>query len=246
MYQFTEAEFAALEAAGNGTLVSGTAEYQATIEAIAATSRRIFLSVVVVTIGVFVTQDSELHAEQQPRERQFDYEIDEISVQSERPFLLLGSLMQKGHPRWDEFRQPIEKFPSAIDCLSSPQVEAMDWNLLDVNWNLMKSNRDVEVCLFRIFDTINDPMQSALWLQMQGYRVLEPQKKQGGGLFGVPAELVPVLSVEAYINTKLFEERVKFTKFDLPWVTKARGYQVQISFSISGRVVDSFSSRQGR
>jgi hypothetical protein len=39
MYHFTEAEFAALEAAKSGTLVSGTAEYQAAIDAIAANLR---------------------------------------------------------------------------------------------------------------------------------------------------------------------------------------------------------------
>lgn len=195
---------------------------------------------------VLLAQSLELGAEDRPSDDSFLFELEDLSSQEKRPFLLLGRPMQPNQPRWDEFREPVEKFASAQDCLNAPQVIGSRWNTLDVNWRVLTSHRDIEVCLFRIFDTIDDPLLVISWLERQGYDALDPRPTSGNGFSDVPPDLIQVMYVEAYVDTDLFEERVTFTRFVLPWTIKAKGYAIQIRFSNTNRLVSVFSKPQGR
>jgi hypothetical protein len=205
-----------------------------------------YCALLLLAAGLFIAQGFELEAQEIRSKDGFLFELEELSSQETRPFLLLGARMQPSQSRWDEFADSLEKFSNAQNCLNPPEISGTKWNTLDVNWKVLRSNRDIEVCLFRIFDTLNDPLLAVSWLKRQEYKVLDPWHPAGGGLRGVPPELVPELTVEAYIVTDIFEERVTLTRFDLPWTTKAKGYRIQIQFSNNDRLVTMFSSRQGR
>lgn len=201
-------------------------------------------TIALLIVTLFIAPGLRLDAQEAATKNGFIFELESFSRQPEKPFLFLGIRMDPDHPRWGEFSESIDKFPSAQNCLNPPHDSGSNWNVLDINWKSLKSNRDIEVCLFRIFDTLNDPLLVFSWLEHQGYRLSNSWTSEGG-LLGVPPQLVPSLYREAYIDRDAFERKVDLNHFDSPLKVRAKDYRIQISFSKTNRLVFVFSGQQG-
>ena len=173
-----------------------------------------------------------------------------LSSQHNHPFLFLGKPMDPSQPRWDEYAEAIQRFQSAEACLIAPP-EGSEWNLAAVDWTAMHSHKDIEVCFFRIFDTLNDPERVRRWLEHQGYWTTEMQPPYESNP-SVRFPLEPIYRFAGLIATNELEARMSFDNggvlgFLLGLVLPApKGYTVNLSFSADLQIVSVFSGSQGR
>ncbi|MDP1549048.1 MAG: hypothetical protein Q8L97_02645 [Nitrosomonas sp.] len=85
-------------------------------------------------------------------------------------FLLLHKTLDELSKTWPEskirpYRSALKKFPDANACLIIPN------NADSINWSLINSTEELEVCLFHIHSYIGDVKQSEEWFKRQGFSV---------------------------------------------------------------------------
>lgn len=95
-----------------------------------------------------------------------------LSSQAQEPFLFLGKAMDKTHARWKQYRKAIRRYPSVRECLEPserrkeiPDIVKIDWKKLD--------QEEVDVCVFRIARSLEDPELISDWLRLHGFHVGE-------------------------------------------------------------------------
>ncbi len=93
-----------------------------------------------------------------------------LSDQGVSPYLSMGRLVDEQHPRWEEYREPITQFPSVRACLAPSEQETDTPNVMNVDWDIIHGPYAVQVCLFRIFDTLGSPELVAEWMEQNGFR----------------------------------------------------------------------------
>jgi hypothetical protein len=99
-----------------------------------------------------------------PRER--------LSTQATQPFLFLGEVMEPSHPQWSRYADVLEDFPDVSSCLVEEErdkpvqdVRKLDWARIDME--------KLNVCVFRIAVTIDDPNLTRAWMIEQKYNIID-------------------------------------------------------------------------
>lgn len=170
-----------------------------------------------------------------------------LSNQTETPFLFIGKPVSPEHPRWEHYSEVIEEFDTANDCLAPSTTIAEEVDVLAINWSALRSHRAVEVCLFRIFSSIGDIHKIREWLTLQQYRLLENRfSKTETRYLETSITSKTFVTIEGYLNSDVFEDRVKIFRYGLGWLHPAKGYMIQVVLSEAGEVVSIFSGMQGR
>jgi hypothetical protein len=175
---------------------------------------------------------------------------EKLRNQKEWPYMFGGKVIDADHPRWNEYAEPIQNFPDVVDCLEEGSSGPRTTDLYRIDWSKLTSHRDVEVCLFRIFDTLSDPVLVRAWLRSMGYRTL-PIVKQG--ISGVGSQIRDQASqFESHISRDVFRNRVSFSKksrwlhFWVPKRSTLMNYIINIGFTKDGEIYTVLSSSQGR
>jgi hypothetical protein len=95
---------------------------------------------------------------------------DRLATQDSHPFLLLGRVMDETHPRWSEFRSAIRSYPDVDPCLEEEQRGTAEPDLLAFDWNSIRREAAMEVCLFRVFQSLREPELIEAWVLRKGFR----------------------------------------------------------------------------
>ena len=181
---------------------------------------------------------------------EFMFSAKQLNNQESRPFLVMGRPMDSNNPRWNEYRDSIQEFKNAKACLVSPPIDVNEWNVIDVKWASLKNHRDIEVCFFRIFDTLNDPHLIREWLLFQDYGIFEIQSIYEKNPV-VQHALEPRYYFEGLISKVSMESRVSFeargavSKLINSVLPQPDGYVISVSFSKNMHVVSIFSGSKG-
>ena len=94
-----------------------------------------------------------------------------IDTVQEYKFLLFGKTIEELSLSWPEskirpYRRAIEKFPDLDSCL----IAAEDADT--INWSIIKTTTELEVCLSRIHTYLGDVHKSEEWFLQQGFKVI--------------------------------------------------------------------------
>lgn len=104
-----------------------------------------------------------------------------LSDQAVSPYLSIGRLVDEQHPRWEEYRGPIAQFRSVRACLAPSEQETDTPNVMNVDWDIIRGPYSVQVCLFRIFDSLGSPELAAQWMKKNGVRDVKNLDRSGMG-----------------------------------------------------------------
>ncbi len=92
------------------------------------------------------------------------------SSEAEEPFLYLGTSPYV-NVYLAHLIKHVERFPTALSCLT-PEARTSDTpDLADFSWRSMKYREDVQVCLFRIASSYSTMDQMEEWMRSQGMRI---------------------------------------------------------------------------
>lgn len=112
----------------------------------------------------------------------------------------------------------------------------------------MIDHSDIDICLFRIADSLGSPEKMRVWLYDQGYtgsnfsstRTDANQKTVGN---------YASTRLEGYLPASVFDQRVGFNHSIFDWILgvppRNRDHFVNIGYSKLGKVVFVFSGRRG-
>jgi len=86
-------------------------------------------------------------------------------------FLLLHKTLDELSETWPEskirpYRKAVKKFPNVDACLITPK------DADSINWSIIKSTTELEVCLSRIHTYLGDVNKSEEWFERQGFKVI--------------------------------------------------------------------------
>lgn len=137
--------------------------------------KRILLSVVVVVAGLAgLNRYAQTQADVPEIEGPpivYDHLVyDHLANQETDPFMFSGNLMNGEHARWPQYRRAIGQFQDVRDCLVDEERGKDNPNLLLIDWQHLKKRRNIEVCLFRIFRSLNSISLIRKWLEFHEFQ----------------------------------------------------------------------------
>ena len=97
-------------------------------------------------------------------------EYDHLANQETDPFLFSGKLMDENHPQWSRYRKALHEYSDVRDCLIETEKFKDNPNLLRINWQELNKRPDIEVCLFRIFRSLNSISRIRKWLEFHEFQ----------------------------------------------------------------------------
>lgn len=95
-------------------------------------------------------------------------EYDHLADQKSDPFLFNGKEMDREHPQWQKYRRNLRRYSDVRDCLISSEAKRETPNLVLIDWNKMRSQEIIEVCMHRIFSSLGSPDAAKQWFEIQG------------------------------------------------------------------------------
>lgn len=115
-------------------------------------------------------------ADEKLLEGKFIFHDEDLSHPKTRPFRSVGKFMSKESRRWNRYRREIDKYPNAVPCLISGINENSQVDLRDFDWSRNANVEGLNVCVFRILDTLPDVALIEEWIASQGFSVI-PYKR---------------------------------------------------------------------
>lgn len=97
-----------------------------------------------------------------------------LSTEETNPFRIAFRVVDHDHPRWSQFRSAINGYETARDCLVLEEMQSENPDLLAIDWRRIGAGAGAEVCLFRIFSTLNSQEAVTNWLHFHEFDVGEP------------------------------------------------------------------------
>lgn len=98
-------------------------------------------------------------------------QIEVLSTQETRPFLSTGEEILPTSPRWKEYEESLVQFPDALSCLKESEREKKFVDLLQIDWNAPKNLQGLNVCIFRIFTSLDSVDEMYVWLSFHEFNV---------------------------------------------------------------------------
>ncbi|MBQ0751233.1 MAG: hypothetical protein KBT70_13655 [Roseovarius sp.] len=90
---------------------------------------------------------------------------DHLATEKSDPYKVYGNPPIKHADRWAAAR-----FDDVRDCLLPAEKRNDAPDLTQIDWRKMRSKAVIEVCLFRIFSSLGNPMAAKRWFEVQGLR----------------------------------------------------------------------------
>lgn len=163
-----------------------------------------------------------------------------------------AGIVNNRHPLWADYEAALTRFPSTQSCLLLTARKQNRWNLAEFDWSSMSNHHDIEVCLFRIADTLGEPEKMEEWFAVQGYETVAPLKLITDGRDRLETDgwvgLYPCL------DSKVFEKRISFNANPLREIIgrllplgapRQRDHCMILEYSKSGKITAIQSLRRG-
>ena len=157
---------------------------------------------------------------------------DRLATQDSHPFLLLGRVIDETHPRWSEFRRAIRDYPDVDPCLEEEQRGTAEPDLLAFDWNGIRRGAAMEVCLFRVFQTLREPDLIEAWLLRQGFRTwgfTDPQSRATYWALSLGASWTPEQYGSKVMAGRLLRPLLEFLSI-------ARSYGMAVYIGDNGQI----------
>lgn len=97
-------------------------------------------------------------------------EYDHLADQTSDPFLFLGKVVDRDHPKWRKYRKSLRRCPDVRDCLLEEEKTAETPNLLMIDWERICSGESASVCVFRIAASLGTVERIQAWLAYQKFK----------------------------------------------------------------------------
>ncbi len=159
-----------------------------------------------------------------------------LSNQTNAPFRFLGKIVDKAHPRHQDYRGSIKKFPDATPCLDESEQQAERPNLLKLDWSGVGRRTNLEVCLFRILRSLDDVDAIREWLAFHDFEVRGPVKRHSDN-YSPRFEDEAIFLIDAGWSTAESMKRRPSLLWRIFGTTFVRGTSLWIGISESGDVV---------
>ena len=165
-----------------------------------------------------------------------------LSKQETEPFLFFGRVVDEKHPKANDYRKAIRRFPDVRSCLTTDEREKPRPDLRQIDWAAIDDIREIEVCIFRIASSIEDIETIKLWLQYHGFTV--GRMWQHFGKDYVPSyKTAPISQLPSRLSIEEFRKIVPRTWFTrLFGLELGRSYALYMEFSQNGQLVSVTSS----
>ena len=95
-----------------------------------------------------------------------------LSTQAETPFRFSGHLVDEDFAQWRRYRRALRRHPDTPSCLRKVARDEPAPDLLAAfDWQGLRTESDLEVCLFRVFASLGSIGRARDWMAAAG---LEP------------------------------------------------------------------------
>ena len=104
----------------------------------------------------------------------------DLATERSDPFTWFGKPFDDEHPRYGDYKFVIPRFDSPVDCLRRGARNSNGYDILQFDWNKIGTRRIAEVCLFRIFRSLENTDDVLFWLHHHQFKTVGPSKKSPG------------------------------------------------------------------
>ena len=163
-----------------------------------------------------------------------------LSTQDERPFLFGGKVVDGSHGSFSQYEGAISKFPSVTSCIN--HNSGRGFNLQNINFGKINSIQEIDVCVFRVTDSIEKTSEILAWLQRIGFETRDFVRFRSEN-FSPRSELDRIYIASAILELEKLHVIVEEKEFgffrSLISMIYPKGvfYTLSISLAESGRVV---------
>lgn len=107
---------------------------------------------------------------------------DHLSSEETEPFIIRAGGIRPadygGNSKMDKkYTSTVRKFDDVRDCLVSAEAKKTIPDLRFINWGKMRSEANIEVCMYRIFASLGSPEKAKLWFEAQGLKNVRINKR---------------------------------------------------------------------
>ncbi|WP_208350541.1 hypothetical protein [Pseudaestuariivita rosea] len=162
--------------------------------------------------------------------------VERLTTQETRPFMFLGNLVDRNHPRWHEFDHYIALYPDARSCLIKDEQDKMEPNLLNIDWLKLRPAAAKRVCFFRIFTSLQTHEQIKSWLSHHGFSAYGPRRVKSLN-YEPRHEDDPIAYIAGTMSAEGINELTKPLLWRLTGMTIAYGFSISVSLNDKGEVV---------
>jgi hypothetical protein len=157
-----------------------------------------------------------------------EIQYEKLSTQAEDPFLFLGKLVEPGHPRFEAFKEALQRFPNVRTCLLDSEVNSEEPNLLKFDWRRPEGGPELEVCLFRVMSSLGGPGPIYEWLQYHEFKGAPRLSRPRGGNAKPRYENDYVYSLQGTWPV----ERYRKIRNPQSWLARIAGFEIIYSFTL--------------
>lgn len=159
-----------------------------------------------------------------------------LSNQDIDPFLFLGKVVDRAHPRWRDYRKALRRYPDVRDCLVKSERDADTPNLFLLNWDSVAWSSELDVCVFRIMRSLPSLSHMYAWLEYHGFKVIERRNIYGDG-YTPKYELQQTALFEGGWSREQLKEKQSLWLENLLGTEISRGFSVNVALSNTDVVV---------
>ncbi len=146
-------------------------------------------------------------------------EYNHLANQETDPFLFLGKVVDKLHPRWMRYWLALWQYPNVKSCLEKSEREKKEPNLLKLDWDRVGTGSGAEVCVFRLASSLGSADRTLTWLQYQKFR-FRGLNRRGSQNFQPRFDTEPIYQVTARWSIEQYRE------VNPSWLSSLTGYEL--------------------
>lgn len=103
--------------------------------------------------------------------RDFLIPIGQLTTQADRPYMVLGTVIDGAQPRWEKTKKYIKRYPTAAQCLKQEEQSKPVVDLRNIDWRGPEGFVGLEVCLFRIMTSLKSVEEMYAWFTYHGFKI---------------------------------------------------------------------------
>jgi len=126
------------------------------------------------------------------------------SSQSQDPFLFYSKIVDSSHPLYPEYLGALGRFEAAGNCWKNEPFDLPGNSTRYFDWPRMRTTEDLEVCFFRLFNSLKNKEKTIAWLAQAGFETTI-KKEQKRNLVAGRKFRKTVFSISGSMNSKTAE-----------------------------------------
>lgn len=152
-------------------------------------------------------------------------EYDHLANQDTDPFLFIGKVVDREHPKWRSYRKALRRYPDVRDCLVEEERDKSEPNLLMIDWERIGTGKNASVCVFRIASSLGSVERIQAWLAYHRFKFGSVSRRVSES-FIPHYETYPVYNITASWSADRYRE------FNPSWLVAITGYDLIYSYTL--------------